>query len=231
MGVSDMKSDAASPAVDPLLRQSMPRGGRTPKPTATAPTMTTHSNMIPVTRVTASFDSFFAAERDGLVRAISIVEGNPTAAADLVDEAMVRAYQRWSHVSQLDRPAGWVYRVALNLGRSRFRRLRLDVKYRLLLAGPAQSEATEEEFFARIDDSPLMSAVMNLPTKQRSVVVARVLLDYSEAEVATALDIPPGTVKSRLNRALTTLRRAVPELAPAVARYEPTNLQPQGTNS
>ncbi len=55
------------------------------------------------------------------------------------------------------------------------------------------------------DDHDLTVALARLSVTQRAVVVCRYLLDWSEEETAAALDIPVGTVKSRLSRALHTL--------------------------
>ena len=56
----------------------------------------------------------------------------------------------------------------------------------------------------------LLAAVNRLPEEQRLVVVCRFILDLSEAETASVLGLRPGTVKSRLSRALDRLREEVP---------------------
>lgn len=61
-----------------------------------------------------------------------------------------------------------------------------------------------------VDDLPdvdVLHEVARLPHRQRVVVVARCYLDWSLADIAAALDVPTGTVKSRLNRALAVLER------------------------
>jgi RNA polymerase sigma-70 factor (ECF subfamily) len=55
-------------------------------------------------------------------------------------------------------------------------------------------------------DPAIDDALAGLPTKQRAVVVCRLLLGWSEAQTSAALGIRPGTVKSRLHRALGTLQ-------------------------
>ncbi|MBC7940835.1 MAG: hypothetical protein H7Z19_13915, partial [Chitinophagaceae bacterium] len=85
-------------------------------------------------------------------------------AADALDEAMVRAYQRWRQVSRLDNPRGWVYRGALNYARSRLRRLRRR---------PPSEAETQEVMFA---DPSVAAAIANLSLDHRSVVVCRYLL-------------------------------------------------------
>ena len=69
-----------------------------------------------------TFDEFYAVSRSGLVRGLTL--GDSDLAAEAADEALTKAYLRWNHVSQLDNPAGWTYRVGLNWARSIVRRRR-----------------------------------------------------------------------------------------------------------
>jgi len=71
--------------------------------------------------------------------------------------------------------------------------------------------ATRVEASVDPDASAAMSALGNLTTAHRAVVVCRVLLELSTAETAAVLAISEGTVKSRLARALTALRTALTE--------------------
>ena len=97
-------------------------------------------------------------------------------------------------------PGGWVYRVALNWSRSalRTRRRRRD---RVLHEREAVDGAVRPPA-----DPAVRAALAALDVKHRSVVVCRYLLGFSEEETAAALDIPAGTVKSRLHRAARQLR-------------------------
>jgi RNA polymerase sigma-70 factor (ECF subfamily) len=116
---------------------------------------------------------------------------------------MARAYQRWTHVSQLENPGGWVYRVALNWSRSVLRRLTRPAP--TWVASATTSPAPV------VQDPAVDRALATLTIDQRAVVVCRLLLNMSEAHTADALGIKPGTVKSRLHRALERLN---PLLAP-----------------
>jgi RNA polymerase sigma factor (sigma-70 family) len=143
-----------------------------------------------------SFDAFYRRERTPLFRALALTLGETDLAADAVDEAMARAYQRWGTVSRYGNAAGWVYRVALNWAISHLRRRRRQL--------PAATQASVDE--PQLPDPVLAEAVRSLPIAQRSVVVLRFHLDWSLDEIALALGVPAGTVKSRLSRALQTLR-------------------------
>jgi RNA polymerase sigma-70 factor (ECF subfamily) len=154
-----------------------------------------------------TFEVFWAAHRDRIGRALAMTIGDASLAADAVDEAMARAYQRWPQVSTMANPTAWVYRVGLNWSRSLGKRLRRQPP--AWLATPA---ATHEQPTAEPAIDVALSA---LPVGQRAVVVCRLLLGLSEAQTAEALRIRPGTVKSRLARAITELETTLAHLDPA----------------
>lgn len=145
-----------------------------------------------------SFETFCAAESDQLARALAIALNNRELGRDAAAEALARAWPRWAEVSEYTNPAGWVYRVGLNWGRSRLRKLRRETS----------TEVFAERAEPALDpDDAIASAMRRLSTEHRAVVVGRIFLDWSEADLATALDVPPGTVKSRLSRALHQLEQ------------------------
>ncbi len=149
----------------------------------------------------SAFESFYRTEADGLFRALTVALGNTELAREATDEGFVRAYQHWRKISRYDNPAGWVYRVSLNWARSRLRKTKREIiTDEIVLPSTGLSS-----------DPGLMDAVSRLPMEFRSVVVLRYLLQWSTAEVARALDVPTGTVKSRLSRALAQLRESLDE--------------------
>lgn len=147
----------------------------------------------------ASFEAFYRAEAAGLHRALSVALGDAQLAREATDEGLVRAYQHWRKIGRYDNPAGWVYRVSLNWARSRLRKTKREVI----------TDDITVEVHAPGQDTELLAAVAHLPLEFRSVVVLRYLMQWSTAEVAEALGVPPGTVKSRLSRALDQLRTAL----------------------
>lgn len=145
-----------------------------------------------------SFEGFYRRERPGLYRALALTLGDADLAAEAVDEAMTRAYQRWGRVCDYDNPAGWIYRVGLNWAISRKRRKRA------LPLAEVRSDVGRSD--PPPGDEVLAAAVQSLPEPQRAVVVLRYHLDWSTEQVASALRVPQGTVKSRLHRGLAALR-------------------------
>jgi RNA polymerase sigma-70 factor (ECF subfamily) len=150
-----------------------------------------------VALVEQSFEWFYAQHRNAIGRALAITLRDDTLAADALDEAMTRAYQRWQEVSTTDNPAGWVYRVALNWARSFLRKVTRAGR------GPRAMELVST---APTFDPDIDRALRELTIDQRAVIVCRYFIGYSEAETAAVLGIRPGTAKSRHSRAIATLR-------------------------
>lgn len=154
------------------------------------------------TDTTRSFTDFYAASWDQVARGLAATLGDRSLATEATDEAMARAYERWDRISAYDFPTGWVYRVGLNWARSYHRRL--------ARAFPLRRVEVAE--LGAITDPSVRDALLDLSIRHRSVVVCRILLDWSVDQTADALDIAPGTVKSRLARALTILESTLGHL-------------------
>jgi RNA polymerase sigma-70 factor (ECF subfamily) len=128
---------------------------------------------------------------------------------------------RWGTVSGYDEPAAWVYRVGLNWARSRWRRVRREV-----LVGAVAERLTAD---LSPDEVRMQAALDRLAVDQRAVVVLRYYLDWSEARTAAALGIAPGTVKSRLSRALDRLAVLLADDRPPAQRpADPSRGGPDG---
>lgn len=144
------------------------------------------------------FEAFYQDHYRSIARALAVTIGDRELAMDATNEAMTRAYQRWQKISAYDKPAAWVYRVGLNWSRSWRRRRRREQER------PVRLGAYTAELAVR-DDS-LDAAIDRLSIDHRAVVVCRIRLDWSVEQTALALGISPGTVKSRLSRALDQLK-------------------------
>ena len=149
-----------------------------------------------VTDAGRDFEAFYRRVRPDIARALGLALGDADLATDATDEAMARAYERWPLVSRLDRPEGWVYRVAMNWALSVLRRRRRS-DHRLY--DPSHPTVA-------IADPDLHAAIGDLDVKHRTVIVCRHLLGWSVADTAAALRIREGTVKSRLSRATRILQ-------------------------
>lgn len=125
-------------------------------------------------------------------------------ADDLVQDTLVKAYQHWPRIRQVESPDAYVRRILLNEVRSRWRRRERAVPVTRFPDGrePAAPDTADE--IAR--RAGLLQALVALPLRQRATIVLRYLEGMSERETADALGCTEGTVKSQSARALGTLR-------------------------
>jgi RNA polymerase sigma factor (sigma-70 family) len=144
------------------------------------------------------FEEFYRAERSNVLRAVVFALGDAEIGAESTDEALARAFERWDEVGAMGNPAGWVFRVAVNLGRNRHRRRALERRKPV----PPDRDHPDLEGVA---DPAVAAALARLPLEQRMVVVLRYHLDWTVDEIAVAVGCAAGTVKSRLHRALQRL--------------------------
>lgn len=145
-----------------------------------------------------TFDAFFAAEWDGVVRALTVALRERPLAEDAAQTAFERAYARWSRVSGYERPATWVYVVAM---REALRR-RPPVT-----TSPVPAEPVTEDPATSVASTMWLSAMFDrLPTRQREAVVLRHVAGLSLEQIASAQRVTVGTVKASLHAAHRSLR-------------------------
>ena len=144
------------------------------------------------------FRRFYDAHRREVGAAVALSLGDSQLAAEAVDEAFVRAAERWPQVRSMDRPAGWVYRVAVNWAQS-WRR-----KWSLRPTRPV--EQLDRGQHDVLPDPDLAAQLSRLPRLQAQMLVLRFALGCSVAETAELLGVAQGTVKSGVHRARLQLR-------------------------
>jgi RNA polymerase sigma factor (sigma-70 family) len=149
-------------------------------------------------RLPDGFDAAF----DGLFRKAFLVArrilGADAAAEDVAAETMTKAYVHWRKIGGQPWCEGWVARVATNqaidVARQRARSTGSPV---------ADAGATDDDVAVRV---ALVEALSRLPRRQREAVALRHLAGMSEAQVAEALHVSTGSVKTHLHRGLASLR-------------------------
>lgn len=158
-----------------------------------------------------NFETFFAAHRNSLIRALAMSLNDHALATEAVDEAMTRAVQHWGKVSKYNKPEGWVYRVAMNWATSRFRRRKRDREFAPKIARLDQQDPAGF-------DADVQHALTELSEDHRSVLVLRYFFDWDVQATADALEISTGTVKSRTSRALEAMSHQLGEPTSATTR-------------
>jgi DNA-directed RNA polymerase specialized sigma24 family protein len=159
------------------------------------------------------FAEFYAAARDGCLRAVCAAVGDPVQAEELTAEAFARALAHWRKVRQHPAPQAWVVRVALNTHVSWWRKRHREVRWHGDAAGVEHAAAPGGASSGQVPghglDGPAMTALRALPRRQREVVALRVILDLDTYATAEALGIAPSTVTVHFHRATAALRAAL----------------------
>jgi RNA polymerase sigma-70 factor (sigma-E family) len=150
-----------------------------------------------------SFEGFFDEHYERLLRVLYLSTGDRHEAEDLAQDAFVRIYERWDRVRGMERPDGYLYRTALNLRRSRLRRLTVAAR-KLFVQIPGQ-EADPAAGSGERD--AIRRALAALPDGQREAVVLVGWLGMTDAEAGEVLGVSPGAVRVRISRARPVLRR------------------------
>jgi RNA polymerase sigma-70 factor (ECF subfamily) len=135
--------------------------------------------------------------------------GDPIEAQDVAAEALTRAFARWPSLGGADHRDGWVLRVAANLCIDRLRRRS---------PGPVEVVAVDAND-ATLLRMALVEALRALSKRQRQVIVLRYFSDLSEVEVAAALKVGVGTVKTHHHRAIQALQQRLGERTDEGLRY------------
>ena len=130
------------------------------------------------------------------------VTGDREEAEDVVQEAFVRAVAAGQRFTRAANPEAWLRTTAINLHRSRWRKLRNFSRIKERLTSPQDVPGLDD----RVD---VVEALRSLPRDQREVVALHHLADLSVADIATELGLPSGTVKSRLSRGREALARTL----------------------
>ncbi len=150
-----------------------------------------------------------------MYRAAYLVVQDAAAAEDVAQEAFLAAIRSLDRFD-LRRPLGpWLHRIAVNraIDLVRARQLRREVGGDAV-DGLAHDESAGSSAEPPAADDPALTdqmtaAIGALPLEQRAVVVMRYLLEYTPGEIARALELPRGTINSRLRRGLDRLATAL----------------------
>ncbi|WP_186578127.1 RNA polymerase sigma factor SigW [Aquibacillus kalidii] len=143
--------------------------------------------------------------------------GNSHEAEDLAQEAFIRAYVNIHSFDEKKKFSTWLYRIATNLTIDRIRKKKPDFYLDAEVRGtdgldmysqlPAEQALPEEEVESLEIQTVIQQEIMNLPAKYRSVIALRFVDELPLAEISEILDIPVGTVKTRIHRGREALRK------------------------
>jgi RNA polymerase sigma-70 factor (ECF subfamily) len=150
----------------------------------------------------SDFEALFREHWPRAFRAAYLVVHDSAAAEDIAQEAFLAAIRSLDRFDRR-RPFGpWLHRIAVNraIDWARARRLRAETEEYDVPAPPVPEH-----------DEALLPALGSLDPEHRAVIVLRYLLEYTPGEIAELLDLPRGTVNSRLRRGLDKLKERLDE--------------------
>jgi RNA polymerase sigma-70 factor (ECF subfamily) len=161
----------------------------------------------------AAFEMLVRSHQQIALRVAYLVAGDGNVAEDVTQEAFVKAFRALPRFRDDASFRPWLLRIvrneALNHRRRRGRQERLALRLAHDPVSGGAAPSPETTVIAGAQRETVLEAVGALPDRYRDVVALRYLLGLSEAETATALGVPVGTVKSRTARALDRLESAL----------------------
>lgn len=146
--------------------------------------------------VRPTFEELYAQQYAPMVRLAHALVDTRQRAEEIAQDAFAAVYERFD---RLDHPAAYLRTCVLNGCRRTIRRRMLS----------RQRQFAVVEHGAELAYNHVLDAVRRLPHRQRSMIALRYDLQLTDAEIADALGVPIGTVKSTLFRALTALRQEI----------------------
>ena len=151
-----------------------------------------------------TYDEFVESRLATLSRYALMLTGDTHAAQDLVQETMVRAHNKWRHVSAADAPDRYVRAIMTNLFLDWRRGSWLR---RVLLRADVDELPRPGDHAERSADRDLVwQALATLPRQQRAALVLRFYEDLPDQDIADALRCSVGTVRAYISRGLAALR-------------------------
>lgn len=156
--------------------------------------------MQPMESIAARFEQFYSGSWRDAVRWATALTGDRSAGEDVAQDAFGRVADRFG---ALDNPLGYLRIAVVNGARDhrRSQQRRADRELRVVRAEPPGAPAPY--------DTRLLRDLAKLPYEQRAVLVLRYWADWTENEIAEALDCRPSTVRSHAKRGLDALRRSI----------------------
>lgn len=142
-----------------------------------------------------------------LVRMAALLLDDVGASEEVVQDAFVKMQLSWGRLADPDRAPAYLRSVVLNGARSRMRHRQVQARHLEVVAPPAASAETGA--LAAVEHDRVMAAVRRLPARQREAVVLRYYLDLSEADMASAMGISAGSVKTHVHRGLAALHETL----------------------
>jgi len=144
-----------------------------------------------------------------LVRLAVLLTGDDSRAEELAQDAYVQLHARWRQLRDADKALAYLRQSVVNRSRSALRHRQVVNRYIENQPPLANSPSAEHGALDRLAQSSMLASLGDLPTRQREALILRYYLDLSEAQIADAMRISRGAVKSHTARGIATLRQSM----------------------
>ena len=157
----------------------------------------------------AAWEALMRAHQEPVFRLAYLLLGDPDEAEDIAQETFLRAYKALRRFDT-DRPLRpWLLRIASNLAHNRHRSIGRYLGALTRFARQDSERLRPTTLEPEDEGQALWQAVKQMTEPFQEVIYLRYFMDMSESEMAETLDVPSGTIKSRLHRALIKLHRII----------------------
>lgn len=169
---------------------------------------------------TYAFDLLVKRYKEPLLNFVFRFLGERTEAEDIVQETFLRLFKNKHYYKEVAKFSTWIYTIAGNLAktelRKRKRRKLFSISHYMQTEKdydiPDESSSPERDTNSIITDKIIQKAIDKLSPKFKQVIILRDIQQFSYEEIAEIVDIPLGTVKSRVNRARLKLQEDLKHL-------------------
>ena len=157
--------------------------------------------------------------RDRLMTFVFRFLGDSDLSEDIVQDTMLKVYTHKHYYKEIAKFSTWVYTIAGNLAKTELRKQKRrkitqlsqmntdDRKYEI----PSKDLKSEDKIQGEFAEKEIQKAILQLPLHFRTVVILRDIQELSYEEISNIVDVPLGTVKSRINRARLQLQQSLKE--------------------
>ncbi len=157
--------------------------------------------------------------RDKLMTFIYRFINDPEQSEDIVQDTLLKLYTHKDYYRSIAKFSTWIYTIAGNLAKTELRKKKRHKVTNLSQIGPedrdyelpAVQPETDEVVQSHYTEKQIQAAIQKLPLHFRTVVILRDIQELSYEEISKIVDVPLGTVKSRINRARLQLQKDLKE--------------------
>jgi len=149
--------------------------------------------------------ALYRTQWSGLVRLATLLTRDASVAEEIVQDSFVALHRRWGQLADQRAAHGYLRTSVVNGSRSALRHRGVTERHRQ--PGPPEPAGPEEIAVRSTEDAAVLAALRGLSRRQQEVLVLRYYADLSEEEIAAALGMSRGAVKSHSHRGIATLRK------------------------